>query len=423
MGRQNSNQAERNGDHNDQRSHEGFEPTDHQDVNQDEDGTKGQAQVAENLNRDMPLSVPFHGGLLVGERHGRIVNFKASRASAVIAHIQLCERLIHFEDGVDGAFHNSGDISYHIGDWHQVFVVNAFIDNFFLNGDKLAQRDQRRAISGGGGFRQSVGITGANPDSQELFGGGLERTGDFEHEVNIFLLAGNMEQVYGLAAHSYPESLGDGFGADAVEGGLLLIHNEAGFRLIGFHIPIHIDDSRRVFEDFAYLSGQLHARGLIGSVDFGYQCLENRRSGRNFCHGNSGSVFIGDFRNSRANAFGDIVALGFAFVLFEQVDLKISHTGALPCKVMTDQAVEIERRGRADIDLIIGNFGFHPDGFTDFQSCLCRFFQSTAFGHIQDDLKLILVIKGEHLDLDPSQRHEHHGGQQEDNDSDEEHPP
>jgi len=42
----------------------GLEPAHDQDIDQDEYGGKGKAEVPEDLVRDMPFPVPFHGQFL-----------------------------------------------------------------------------------------------------------------------------------------------------------------------------------------------------------------------------------------------------------------------------------------------------------------------------------------------------------------------
>jgi hypothetical protein len=66
--RQDADQRERNRHHHDQRREERAEPADHQHVDQDQHRGEGQAEIAEDLDGDVPFAIPFHRGLLVGER-------------------------------------------------------------------------------------------------------------------------------------------------------------------------------------------------------------------------------------------------------------------------------------------------------------------------------------------------------------------
>ena len=58
--RQDADQRERNGHHDDERREEGAEPADHQHVDQDQTRGEGRAEVAEDLDGDVPFAVPFH---------------------------------------------------------------------------------------------------------------------------------------------------------------------------------------------------------------------------------------------------------------------------------------------------------------------------------------------------------------------------
>ena len=73
-------------------------------------------------------------------------------------------------------------------------------------------------------------------------------------------------------------------------------------------------------------------------------------------------------------------------------------------KVMPHQSVEIEWRRHAGVNLVIGHFRFDADGGGDFARGLRGAFQRAAFGHVQDDLELALVVERQHLHLHPAER-------------------
>ena len=82
-------------------------------------------------------------------------------AAAELAGVELLQRLVHLEDGIDRAFHDARDIADDISHRHQVFVIEAFFDGAVLDFHEFAQRDQRGG--GGAGFGQGIGIPGAHP--------------------------------------------------------------------------------------------------------------------------------------------------------------------------------------------------------------------------------------------------------------------
>ena len=86
--RQNADQRERNHHHDNQRREERPEPADHQDVNQHQHRGEGHAEVAEDLNRDVPFAVPFDGRLVVGERHVVVVDFQRRAVAAEFARVE-----------------------------------------------------------------------------------------------------------------------------------------------------------------------------------------------------------------------------------------------------------------------------------------------------------------------------------------------
>jgi hypothetical protein len=56
-----------------------LEPADHEHVDQDTHGAEGEAEVAEDLEGDLPLAVPLDGGFAVVGGHGEVVELDAGR--------------------------------------------------------------------------------------------------------------------------------------------------------------------------------------------------------------------------------------------------------------------------------------------------------------------------------------------------------
>ena len=60
---------------------------------------------------------------------------------------------------------------------------------------------------------------------------------------------GTWSRSTAFTPNSDPQRLGNGFGADAVQGGLFFIDDKARLGLVGFDVPVGIDHPWRVFED------------------------------------------------------------------------------------------------------------------------------------------------------------------------------
>ena len=73
--------------------------------------------------------------------------------------------------------------------------------------------------------------------------------------------------------------------------------------------------------------------------------------------------------------------------------------------------------GDARVNLIVRHLRFDADGGGDFARALRGVFQRAAFGHVEDDLKLALVVERQHLDLHPADAHQRHGAEQQADDA------
>ena len=95
-------------------------------------------------------------------------------------------------------------------------------------------------------------------------------------------------------------------------------------------------------------------------------------------------------------------------------------TSSTASTAMADQAVEVEGGGHAGIDLVICHLRLGAHGGGDFARRLGGEFERAAFGHIQDDLELALVVEGQHFHLHPAQADGGQGGEQQDDNADQE---
>ncbi len=98
--------------------------------------------------------------------------------------------------------------------------------------------------------------------------------------------------------------------------------------------------------------------------------------------------------------------------LRDEVHLDVRDVRAAAQEVVAHEAVEIERRGDAGVDLVIGDLRFRADGGGDLARGLRGAFERAALGHVQDDLELALVVEGQHFHLHPAERDGRHREQQ-----------
>ncbi len=99
-------------------------------------------------------------------------------------------------------------------------------------------------------------------------------------------------------------------------------------------------------------------------------------------------------------------------LLFDEIDLQVGDVRAAAHEVMAHQAVEIKGRGDAGIDLVIGHLRLDAHRGGDLARGLRGAFKRAAFGHVQDDLKLALVVEGQHFDFHPARAYRGHRGQE-----------
>ena len=199
--RQDAHQRERDRGHDDQRGQERAEPADHQNEDQHQHGGKGRAEVAEDFDGDVPFAVPLDGRLIVGERLGGVVDLEGRAAAAELPGVERCRALFIFEDGIDRAFDHAGHVADDVGHRHQVLVVDALVDEARLHLDQLAQRHQRRR----------AGLAPRDAQRQQILGRGAQRLRQSHHDLHVFLLARQVQQIHRGAADGHLQGLRDGF--------------------------------------------------------------------------------------------------------------------------------------------------------------------------------------------------------------------
>ena len=229
---------------------------------------------------------------------------------------------------------------------------------------------------------------------------GTAGTVQADHEGHVFLGGIDVQQSGRITGGRHLQGAGDLVFGDAVERGLLFVHEEAILRLVVLHVPIHVHHAIGAFPQVANLSGDTDAALLRRSVDLGHQGLKNRRTGRHLGHLDARAKAFGDGQEAKAHLLGDLVALQFAVVLAEQVYLNIGDVRAAAQIIVAHQAVEVIRGCGAHVSLQVDHFGLLQRGGGERAGYARGFGERGSVGHVHDDLKLALVVERQHLDLD-----------------------
>ena len=301
-------------------------------------------------------------------------------------------------------------------------MIDALVGDGALDRHEFAQRNQRRRAGHGTGLGQCIGIAGAHAQRQQFLRTGAAGQRQLQHDVHVLLLARHVQQIHRFTAHRDGKCLGNRLGADAVQRGLFLVNHEPHLRLVGFDIPIRVHDAGRVVENVDDFVRQRVAAFLVRPINFGDQRLQHRRAGRHFGDGDARAEFRRNLRHARTDAFGDVVALRLAFAFGHEIDLDVGHVRAAPHEVMAHQAVEIERRRHARVNLIIRHFRFGAHGGGNFARGLRGAFERAAFRHVENDLELALVVERQHFHLHPADADQRHRAKQQADDAREKNP-
>ena len=230
----------------------------------------------------------------------------------------------------------------------------------------------------------------------------------FEPDGHRVLLFRDVREVHVRAAGGDAQGFGNRFRADAGERGLFLVDVKQDALLVFLAIPVDIDHALGVAENLADLGGERLTLRTVAAIDLRDERLQNRRTGRDFRDGDARVVFLRHLRQRRAHAFGDIMTLGIALALGQQVDLDVRHIRTAAQEIMADEAVEVEGRGGAGIDLIVGHLGLGGGGGREFARGLGGAFERRSFRHVEHDLELALVIKRQHFHLHITNGHQRH---------------
>ena len=165
------------------------------------------------------------------------------------------------------------------------------------------------------------------------------------------------------------------------------------------------------------------ARGLVRAVNLRHERLEHGRAGRHLGNRYARTELRRDGRDLRTDPLGDVVALRLALLFADEVDLNVRDVRSAPQEVVAHEAVEIERRRGAHVNLVVRDFGFRSHSGGDFPRDLGGALQRAALGHVKNDLELRLVVERQHLHLHPAQADRRHRREEQAADAREEGPP
>ena len=232
-----------------------------------------------------------------------------------------------------------------------------------------------------------------------------------------------MQKICRPALGGELQGLGDCAHAHAVKGGLFAVHHIADLGLGGFDIPVEVHDALGAGEDSFNCCRERDALRFIRPVDFCHERLQHRRSGWYLGDHDDRAVFFCDWGNKRANTLGNGVALVGPLALADQVDLDVGDIGPASHEVVTHKTVKVKRCSGAGVDLEIPHFGFLADGRGHLGGDAGGLFQCGALRSIDDDLKLRLIVEGQHLDGHRTGQDETEGNEEQADDAGEENPP
>ena len=170
-----------------------------------------------------------------------VVNFQRRAVAAELPRVELRQRLVHFQNRIDRAFHHAGHVADDVGHGHEILVIDALVD------DGRARPSPVRA---------TAPASGAATGSAAL--ASPERTRSASNSSGVVRLAsGSCKTMFtssfsrgtcSKSTDSPPTAIcsvcGNRLRADAVERGLFLVDHEAHLRLVGFDIPVRVHDAR-----------------------------------------------------------------------------------------------------------------------------------------------------------------------------------
>lgn len=100
------------------------------------------------------------------------------------------------------------------------------------------------------------------------------------------------------------------------------------------------------------------------------------------------AMFLAHFDQLLTHGARDLMTGSIAVFFVNEIDLNIAEVTSLPQVLLSDQPIEIDRGGRANIDLVVGNLLYALDYLRQSVKGPGSGFQAGAFGHVDQDLDL-----------------------------------
>jgi hypothetical protein len=176
-----------------------------------------------------------------------------------------------------------------------------------------------------------------------------------------------------------------------------LIHAQHQLFRVLVHRVVDADDVGRALKGSAHLIRHCDLSGVVGTINLRDDGRHDRRAGRHFDDLGIAAMLLGHGDHALAHRDGNLVALPVAMLLVHQVHLDIAHFRRAAQVVLAHQAIEVDRRGRAGVGLVVGNLGHLGDLDGNLAQHLGGFLQRRADRHVEHDLEFALVVEGQHL--------------------------
>ncbi len=229
---------------------------------------------------------------------------------------------------------------------------------------------------------------------------------DFQSNGNRVAFARLVNVGHVFAVQRHLQNGRDALLRNAEQGGPLPVDPDNETPRIGLDRAVDIDDVRRRREECFQPTAQPFLLGVIGAVDLSDDRRNHGRPGRYFDDLDGGAVTPANRCQFAANRAGDLVAGPLPVFLIDEVDLDVADVAAAAQVILPDQAVEIDRRCGAGVDLVVGDFRYRFDRTCKPVEQFGGHLDGGSFRHVHDDLELRLVIEGQHLEDDELGRSE-----------------
>ena len=146
---------------------------------------------------------------------------------------------------------------------------------------------------------------------------------------------------------------------------------------------------------------ELLTTGFVRTIDLRHQRTHDRRTRWNFHHFDPGAVALGNLLDLRTQPLRDRVALFTAMLFVDQRDLQVAQLRLGAQIILAHQPIECDGACRAGVALQIADFRLAGEELTEIVQGRGGIFQRCARGHVDDDLELALVVKGQHFENHP----------------------